>query len=127
MPIIAGLAVAQTVSNCPAGSDSSAICYSINVPTSSASSGSGDIFFQIKGPTSRSWIALGQGTEMAGSNIFVVYPNSDGSNMTLSPRTGVGEVEPKFNSNAQVTLLSGSGISGGIMTANVKCRFMMFL
>ena len=60
---------------------------------------------------------------MAGSNIFVAYPNADGTNMTISPRTGVGEVEPNFNANSQVTLLSGSGISNGIMTANVKCRF----
>ena len=63
---------------------------------------------------------------MAGSNIFVVYPNSAGTNMTLSPRTGVGEVEPNYNPNAQVTLLSGSGISGGIMTANVKCKVIIF-
>jgi hypothetical protein len=61
---------------------------------------------------------------MSGANIFVIYASSSGSNVTLSPRTGSGHVEPKYNSGAQVTLLGGSGISNGVMTANIKCMVL---
>lgn len=59
---------------------------------------------------------------MSGANIFVIYTSSDGKNVTLSPRTASGYNQPSFNSGAQVTLLEGSGVSNGMMTANVKCR-----
>lgn len=58
---------------------------------------------------------------MAGSNIFVVYTSADGQNVTVSPRLGVGHVEPQHNSDAQIEILGGSGVSNGMMTANVRC------
>lgn len=60
---------------------------------------------------------------MSGSNIFMVYANAAGSNVTVSPRLGVGKVEPTTSgSTAQITLLSGSGISNGQMIANFRCK-----
>jgi hypothetical protein len=59
---------------------------------------------------------------MAGSNMFLVYTSANGNNVTLSPRTASGYVPPDLNSEAQVTLLEGSGVANGIMTANVKCK-----
>ena len=73
------------------------------------------------------WIALGQGHQMAGANIFVVYANSKGDNVTLSPRLGKGNVEPDYNSQAQVFLLDGTGIANGMMTANVRCKLTFLL
>lgn len=58
---------------------------------------------------------------MTGANIFIIYTDAAGTNVTLSPRLGTGQVEPKYDSAAQVTLLAGSGVSNGVMTANVKC------
>ncbi|KAL8829199.1 MAG: hypothetical protein Q9191_002150 [Dirinaria sp. TL-2023a] len=58
---------------------------------------------------------------MSGSNIFIIYADSTGSNVTLSPRLGKGEREPNFDNQAQVSLLDGSGIANGKMTANVRC------
>ena len=58
---------------------------------------------------------------MEGANIFIVYADSSGTNVTLSPRLGKGEVQPLLNSAAQVYLLDGSGIANGSMTANVRC------
>lgn len=81
----------------------------------------GDIFFQITAPTSLSWVALGQGSSMAGSNIFVVYSSADGKNVTLSPRTASGHTQPRFNSAARAILLGGSGITNGTMVANIRC------
>ena len=60
---------------------------------------------------------------MEGANIFVIYSDSSGSNVTLSPRLGKGEVEPNFDTDAQVSLLDGTGIANGVMTANVKCTY----
>jgi hypothetical protein len=98
------------------------ITYSVSVPSDTASTKSGDIYMQISGPSSYSWIGLGQGTGMTGANIFVIYASSSGTNVTLSPRTGSGHVQPTYNSDTQVTLLEGSGISNGVMTANIKCK-----
>ncbi|KAL2811875.1 hypothetical protein BJX63DRAFT_397986 [Aspergillus granulosus] len=95
------------------------IAYSIAVLNSAPDSA---VFFQIIAPITYEWVALGQGTQMAGSNIFVIYsssPNND--NVTLSPRAGIGHIMPEYNAEAQVHLLDGSGISDGYMTANVRC------
>jgi hypothetical protein len=58
---------------------------------------------------------------MSNANIFMIYANAAGNNVTLSPRTGVGERQPTVG-GASVTLLSGSGISNNVMTANVRCK-----
>ncbi|KAF2656210.1 iron reductase domain protein [Lophiostoma macrostomum CBS 122681] len=97
------------------------VCYQLNIPESTASSGSGDIFFQISAPIDYEWAALGQGTSMGGSNMFVVYTSADGKNVTVSPRTASGHNTPTVNGEAQVTLLEGSGVSNGKMIANVRC------
>lgn len=96
------------------------VSYKVNVPSSTSQSGKGPIYFQLQAPSSDQWIGLGQGTQMAGANIFIMYAASD-SNVTLSPRSGKGEFQPLFNSQAQVTLIEGTGISNGVMTANVRC------
>ncbi|KAL9105876.1 MAG: hypothetical protein Q9227_009039 [Pyrenula ochraceoflavens] len=72
-------------------------------------------------PPGTQWLGLGQGSEMAAANIFIMYSASS-SNITVSPRLGKGNFEPLFNPSAQITVLEGSGISeSGLMTANVRC------
>jgi len=78
---------------------------------------------QITGPSTLSWIGLGQGSSMTGANIFVIYANAAGTNVTLSPRLGSGHKQPASDTTANVTLLGGSGISSdGKMTANIRCE-----
>jgi len=60
---------------------------------------------------------------MPNSNIFVVYTSGSGNNVTLSPRSTSSYQPPSPNDAAQVTLLEGSGVSNGVMTANVRCKF----
>lgn len=62
---------------------------------------------------------------MSGSNIFVLYQDASGTNVTLSPRLGTGHQQPNYNSAADVTLLAGSGVSNGMMTANVRCMSLL--
>jgi hypothetical protein len=97
------------------------VCFSLNVPESSANSEGEAIFFQLTAPTTYSWVALGQGTAMSNAHMFVMYSSADGNNVTLSPRTTSGHVMPTHNTAATFTLLEGSGISNGKMTANVRC------
>ena len=59
---------------------------------------------------------------MAGANIFFAYADATGKNVTVSPRKGVGNVMPLYPSGTQITVLEGSGIANGIMTANVRCK-----
>lgn len=78
---------------------------------------------QITAPTTYTWVALGQGTEMKGAQMFVLYTDASGTNVTLSPRLGVGEVMPQYNSAAEISILDGSGVSNGVMTVNFRCKF----
>jgi hypothetical protein len=108
---------AAVVSTCP----ETDVCFALNVPEVSASSGSGPIYFQLTAPTSYSWVALAQGTMMSNANMFLMYSSADGKNITLSARTATGHNMPTHDDTAKYTLLDGSGISNGKMTANVRC------
>lgn len=96
-----------------------AITYSVNVPNSTAASGSGPIFIQMRSTKEVQWFAWGQGAMMQGANIFVVYATEN--NITVSPRLGVEHVMPLFNPQARLTILNGSRISNGTTTANIRC------
>lgn len=118
LSLSASTTVAQNVTNCVTGD----VCYAVNIPASTASQGSGDIYIHVTGPSSLSWIGIGQGSGMRGSNIFMIYANAAGDNVTVSPRLGLGEYQPMTSgATSQITLLEGSGIANGDMTANFKC------
>lgn len=99
--------------------DQNGISYTVNVPQQTAASGSGPIFIQLKATVGVQWLAFGQGKQMKGSNIFVVY--GSGNSITVSPRVGGAYVQPLYNSQAQISVLEGSGISNGTLTANIRC------
>ncbi|KAE8144704.1 hypothetical protein BDV25DRAFT_166223 [Aspergillus avenaceus] len=102
-------------------SDNRDLFFSVVVADTTASSGSGPVFFQIKAPSTLQWVGLAQGSQMTGANMFVLYSSSS-TNITLSPRSGKGHILPEYNSDTRVTLLDGSGIKDGVMTANVLCE-----
>ncbi|KAF7545867.1 hypothetical protein G7Z17_g8857 [Cylindrodendrum hubeiense] len=108
---------ATTSSFCPGSGD---VCYRWGVPEAAASSGSGDVYFQIKAPTTNQWVGVGIGSQMSGAEIFVIYQDGSG-NVTLSTRSGRGHVMPQYSQRSAVELLSGSGVSGSEMTANIRC------
>ncbi|KAI0871275.1 iron reductase domain protein [Hypoxylon argillaceum] len=110
------LCAASTVSSCPTNN----VCYQVGVPEASASSGSGDIYFQLKAPTSYTWVALGTGSQMSGANIFVMYTDGAG-NVTVSARKGTGHTEPQHQTTTSLQLLAGSGVADNTMVANVRC------
>ncbi|KAM0385480.1 hypothetical protein ACHAPY_000016 [Fusarium culmorum] len=94
------------------------ICYSWAVPSSTSSSTSNDLYLRLEAPTDYQWIALGTGSRMSGSTMFVIYQDGSG-NVTLSTRKGEGHVMPNYNRMSNVKLLSGSGTSNKTMVANI--------
>ncbi|KAF7182818.1 hypothetical protein CNMCM7691_002479 [Aspergillus felis] len=115
--IVCNHALGQVQTFTPPGENG--ITCSVNVPESTARSGSGPIFIQMRSTKAVQWFAWGQGAVMQGANIFVVYATQN--HITVSPRLGVEHVEPLFNPQAQLSILNGSGISNGIITANIRC------
>ncbi|EEP76748.1 predicted protein [Uncinocarpus reesii 1704] len=112
-------ALGKTVQYSP-GSQAAGITYHVNIPSSTASSKSGPIFFQISAPDDIQWVALGQGTGMEGANVFMLY-SASASNVTLSPRLAKGLYQPEVNPKSKISLLDGTGIINGKMVANVRC------
>ncbi|KAI0489645.1 iron reductase domain protein [Xylaria cf. heliscus] len=112
------IGAADPVSYCPTGN----VCYQVGVPEASASSDNGNIYFQLRAPTTYTWVAFGTGQQMSGANIFVMYADGTG-NVTVSARKGTGHTEPQHQTDTQIELLAGSGIvdNGGTMLANVRC------
>ncbi|GAB0132891.1 hypothetical protein EsDP_00001312 [Epichloe bromicola] len=122
---IAGAAVAAFASTAEAGlasvcADSNDVCFQWGASRAAMNSGSGNVYFQLRAPTSYAWFALGTGSSMRGSSMFVVY-NDGNNNVTLSTRRGQGHVMPEHTARSDVELLEGSGIVGGNMVANVRC------
>lgn len=90
------------------------------IPEAVASSGSGNVYFQLEAPVSYAWVGLGTGSQMRGSQMFVMYTDGDG-NVTLSTREGTGHVLPEYTQQSDTELLAGSGVADGRMVANVRC------
>ncbi|CAI4216318.1 unnamed protein product [Parascedosporium putredinis] len=90
----ASLLFASTVSAqfryCPIDRE---FCMSVAVPQVSAQSGSGNLYFQMEALDTYTWVAVGTGSFMSGSNIFVLYQDGNG-NVTVSTRSGTGAACP---------------------------------
>ncbi|KAM5344133.1 hypothetical protein ACJ41O_012670 [Fusarium nematophilum] len=129
MKTISNMAVAAMVAMLPRSTsaalasycngDNNDICYSWGVPESTASSGSGNIFFRIEAPTDYQWVALGTGSRMSGSTMFVIYQDGSG-NVTLSTREGHGHTMPEYSRMGAVKMLEGSGVANRTMVANIQ-------
>jgi hypothetical protein len=59
---------------------------------------------------------------MVGANMFLMYQDGNG-NVTVSSRQSSGHVQPQYDAAtaSDLELLSGSGVSGDVMVANVRC------
>jgi hypothetical protein len=60
---------------------------------------------------------------MENSLMFILYPSSDGTNVTISPRLATGNKEPSFYKEAQLELLDGSGIKDEMFVVKARCKF----
>ncbi|KJZ76667.1 hypothetical protein HIM_04003 [Hirsutella minnesotensis 3608] len=105
-------------SYCP----TSGVCYQWAVPKATSSDSHPNVtYFQLRAHVNHTWTALGTGSRMKGSDMFVIYADGEG-NVTLSTRRGTGHVMPQYAHRDDVRLIAGSGIQDGLMIANVECR-----
>ncbi|KAF8427895.1 hypothetical protein EV426DRAFT_529278, partial [Tirmania nivea] len=81
-----------------------------------------DLYLQITAPSDSGWAGVGLGTRMRGATIFVIYPNAANTNLTLSPRTGEGNIEPQHDSSIDATVLGGTEIKDGKWIMNFVCH-----
>ncbi len=112
---------------------SSNLTFALSIPANSS-----DLVFTLMGPASKSWVAVGTGSQMAGSMMFVAYSNANGQSkenratsylfanthvdVTLSPRISPSHSEPQYSKNIDVTILAGTGITNGTFVVNAHCR-----
>lgn len=53
--------------------------------------------------------------------MFMVYADSTGQNVTVSPRLSYGHTEPSYTNNVTITVQPGTGIANGNMTVHAIC------
>ena len=95
------------------GPNNQVYALAVNVPSPSTSN---DLYFTFRGPATRSWVAFGlggQGQQMNGALIFVVYLGENGKTITVSPRLGTGHDQPKYTSDVKVTLTNDTHYEAG--------------
>ncbi|KAH7151138.1 hypothetical protein DER46DRAFT_689903, partial [Fusarium sp. MPI-SDFR-AT-0072] len=116
--LVAGDSSASPTSYC--NGKSNKICYTWAVPSSTASSSSGNLFIRIQAPVEYQWVGLGTGDKMSGSTMFVIYQDGTGK-VTLSTRMGHGHEMPEHSRMRSVRLVEGSGVVNKTMVANIHC------
>ncbi|EOA84535.1 uncharacterized protein SETTUDRAFT_20077 [Exserohilum turcica Et28A] len=89
--------------------------FSVNIANDSQ-----DVFIYFASPA-YSWVGVGFGHKMAGSLMFIMYNNKDGSNVTISPRIGSAASEPTFNSSIDLTVLPGTWVNDSMLMLNARC------
>lgn len=78
------------------------------------------VLMQITAPASYGWAALGTGTMMKDSTMFVIYPSTDTRNVTLSIRTTTQHDMPKqVAANTVNARITSSSIIDGTMITNL--------
>ncbi|TLD23493.1 Serine/threonine-protein kinase [Venturia nashicola] len=55
-----------------------------------------DMWFRLSAPSMYSWVAVGSGTSMEGSNMIVAYEGAKDNTVTLSSRKATGRNEPSY-------------------------------
>ncbi|RAR10632.1 iron reductase domain protein [Stemphylium lycopersici] len=89
--------------------------FSINIANDS-----NDVFIYFRSPA-YSWVGVGFGEKMAGSLMIIMYPNSNGDNVTLSPRIGSQASEPSFAPSVGLSILPGTSISDSMLVLRARC------
>ncbi|KAJ8067377.1 hypothetical protein OCU04_004728 [Sclerotinia nivalis] len=99
--------------------DDMSISFALNIPEKNPNN---DLYFSISGPSTCSWIAVGMGSDkMKNSLMFMMYSDSTGNNVTLSPRIATGENEPSHTKDIVVESLAGTRIFNDTFTWNGRC------
>lgn len=119
----AGLALASLPASLGAlqqicsGANNGNICVSAGIPSSKQSE---KLFLRITAPASTGWAAVGTGSRMVGSTMFIIYRDGKGG-LTVSPRSTDSYSVPQYDDDIVIKVLNGTGIVKGIWSANIEC------
>ncbi|THW33188.1 CBD9-like protein, partial [Aureobasidium pullulans] len=80
-----------------------------------------DLHFNMTAPSTYSWFAFGVGSQMKNSMMFIGYPSSNGTGVTLSPRLATGHQQPQYSSALDVEVVSSS-ITNGAYQLMAICK-----
>ncbi|PMD57074.1 iron reductase domain protein [Hyaloscypha bicolor E] len=95
------------------------ISFALNIPQNDSNN---DLYFSMQASASFSWMAIGMGNDkMDNTLIFMVYTDSTGKNVTISPRLSSGHTEPSYTKDVTIQVQPGTGIANGNMTVNAIC------
>ncbi|KAH6644330.1 hypothetical protein C7974DRAFT_430193 [Boeremia exigua] len=89
--------------------------FSVNIASDSR-----DLYFYFASPA-YSWVGVGFGAQMENSLMLVMYPDGNGDNVTISPRSGRKGGEPTFTSNVEIEVLDGTRVEDGMMILHARC------
>lgn len=90
--------------------------FSVNVANDSS-----DVFMYFSSPA-YSWVGVGFGEKMENSLMFVMYPNENGDNVTISPRLGSKASEPTFTPNVEIEVLPETKVNDSMLILHARCR-----
>ncbi|KAF2733787.1 CBD9-like protein [Polyplosphaeria fusca] len=114
LPAIAG---AQNISASTLYLEQTETQFSLNIPNDT----SGDVFIYFTSPA-YSWVGVGFGEEMKNSLMFIMYPSQNGNNVTVSTRIANGHSEPSHYADANLEILSGTGIDDEMFVLKAVCH-----
>ena len=78
------------------------------------------VYMQVSAPVSYGWAAVGTGTMMRDSTMFILYPSEDNESVTLSVRTTTQHYPPKESLADRIhARITESSIKDGTMMANI--------
>ncbi|KAF1809343.1 CBD9-like protein [Eremomyces bilateralis CBS 781.70] len=90
---------------------------------------SGDLYFRLSAPAVYSWFAIGTGSRMKGSLMFIIYSSANKTGITVSPRRAYGNSEPIYDSSIQLDIIHpdpgqahANGISGDQYFLTAHCK-----
>ncbi|KAF3940092.1 hypothetical protein ABW19_dt0203289 [Dactylella cylindrospora] len=96
-------------------------CVSVVMPLQTSHDDDGYMLIRVTGAAAKGWTAVGIGDRMAGSLMFIIHPGTASANVTVSPRLSTGQVAPHYYPQTDVSILEGSGIVDGQITALFTC------
>ncbi|KAK1087338.1 hypothetical protein LTR33_001113 [Friedmanniomyces endolithicus] len=86
------------------GGGNQSFVFALNIDQSTS-----DVYIHMSAPAGNSWMGVGFGSVMQNSFMFIAYPSSNGTGVTLSPRVATGHSEPIYYKDIHCNLVWEGG------------------
>ncbi|KAK1823948.1 hypothetical protein LTR12_001690 [Friedmanniomyces endolithicus] len=88
------------------GGGNQSFVFALNIDQSTS-----DVYIHMSAPAGNSWMGVGFGSVMQDSFMFIAYPSSNGTGVTLSPRVATGHSEPSYYKDIHCNLVWEGGLA----------------